>query len=502
MTTAEGTPLERSARGSLRSAVLGGLAWKIASIVVKQGSRVVAAVIIARLLTPVEYGLAALVLVFSSLVFIFSDLALGAALIQRRSITERDRSTVFWVSIAAGTVFTAVGIALAAPIAAFYGEPDVEALVMVMSVTFLIVSLGSTQEALLVRDMSWRTLELRQMAAAICGAAAGIAIAVGGGGPWAVIGQQVVILAVATALVWAVSSWRPRAVFSRASLRDLGTFGGDVFGSRFLLYLNRNADNLLIGRVLGPAALGAYSIAYNVILLPFSQVAGPIEQLLYPAFSRLQDDRERLATAFLRVNRLVAAITVPCLLGLAVVAPDFVPVVLGEQWRPAIPVVQVLIVVGVLQSLQALNATVLQARDRSRWLLRYSIVFTAVTLVAFVAGLPFGVVGVAAGLAIASAFLEPLYAVITARALGISVWRLARNLWGVAQASALMLAAVAAARLGAEELGAGPGLRLLAALAAGAAVYPPLLLWRAPDVRADLMALARRRRGTEPADAA
>lgn len=493
MTTAEGTPLERAPRGSLRSAVLGGLAWKLASIVVKQGARVAAAVVIARLLTPEEYGLAALVLVFSSLVFIFSDLALGAALIQRPSITERDRSTVFWVSIAAGVIFTVAGIALAAPVAAFYGEPDVEPLVIAMSCTFLIVSLGSTQEALLVRAMNWRALELRQMAAAICGAAGGIAIAASGGGAWAVIGQQVIVLTIATALVWAVTPWRPRAVFSRASLRDLGRFGGDVFGSRFLFYLNRNADNLLIGRVLGPAALGAYSIAYNVILLPFSQVAGPLEQLLYPAFSRMQDERERLATAFLRVNRLVAAITAPCLLGLAVAAPDFVPVVLGEQWRPAVPVVQVLIVVGVLQSLQALNASVLQARDRSRWLLRYSMVFTGLTLVAFVAGLPFGVLGVAAALAIASAFLEPLYAVITARALGISVWDLVRNLWGVAQAAAIMVAAVAAARLSAAELGAGPALRLLAVVAVGAVVYPPLLLWRAPDVRADVLAVVRRR---------
>jgi O-antigen/teichoic acid export membrane protein len=344
--------------------------------------------------------------------------------------------------------------------------------------------------------MDFRSLEIRQMVAALAGAGAAVAIAVSGGGAWAIIGQQVVVVAVATILMWVVTPWRPTATFSRESLADLGTFGGHVFGSRLILYLNRNADNLLIGRVLGPSALGAYSLAYNVILMPFSQVAGPLEQLLYPAFSRLQDERERLRVAFLRVNRLIALVNMPVLLGLAVLADVFVPAVLGERWEDAVPVIQILAAVGLVQSLQALNGSVLQALDRPSWLLRYSIVFTVVTVAAFAVGVNFGIVGVAVGLAVASVFLEPLYAVITARAMELPIRRLLANLRGITEASALMLAAVAAARWGVAEAGGGAWAQLLAGVGAGVLTYPPAALWRAPVAATDVREmLARRREG-------
>ncbi len=481
-------------RSDLRGAVMNGLLWKIISIVVKQGSRIVVGIVLARLLTPDDYGLAALVLVFASLVYIFSDLSLGAALVQRKTLTEGDRSTVFWVSVASGALCTVVGIAIAGLVAEFYREPAVKPLFIVVSFSFVIVSLGVTQEALLTRAMSFRALELRQMAASLMGAVVAIVIAARGGGAWAIIVQQLVVVGAGTFLIWFVSPWRPHLVFSKTSLRELGSFGGNVFGSRMVAYLHRNADNLLIGRYLGPAALGAYSLSYNVILLPFSQVAGPLEQLLYPAFSRLQDETTRLQEAFLRVNRLVCTINMPLLLGLAVLADQFVPVVLGEQWRSAIPVIQILAAVGVVQSLQALNGSVLQARDRTNWLLRYTILYTVITVGAFVAGVPFGIVGVAVALAVASCFLEPLYAIITARAMGMPTVDIARNLWGPTQASFLMVAAVVAARAGVQAIGAGDALQLAAGVLAGIVTYPLFVWWRAPGVREDIMGIVRRRR--------
>lgn len=483
--------------GGLRSAVLRGLWWKVVSILVKQGSRVVVGIILARLLTPEEYGLAGLVLVFSSLIFIFSDLSLGAALVQRARITARDLSTVFWVSVGVGVTCTLVGVAVAPLVADFYREPAVQPLFIAVSVSFVIVSLGATQEALLVRAMDFRSLEIRQMVAALLGAAAAIAVAAAGGGAWAIILQQVVVVAVSTVMMWVVTPWRPRFMFSRASLQDLGTFGGNVFGSRLIFYLNRNADSLLIGRFLGPAALGAYSLAYNVILLPFSQVAGPLEQLLYPAFTRLQDEMERLAQAWLRVLRLIALVNMPVLFGLVLLADEFVPVVLGEQWEEAIPVIQILGAVGIVQSLQALNGSILQALDRTSWLLRYSIVFTVVTVSAFAVGVPFGIVGVAAALGIASVFLEPLYALITARAIGMSPWRLVSNLSGIAQATAVMCVAVAAAKWGVGEAGGGPALQLLAGIGAGLVTYPPLAYWRSPETMKDIIGMVARRRSRE-----
>lgn len=483
----------------LRSRIVSGLAWKVVSQVFRQGSRVAVAIVLARLLTPHDYGLAAMVLAFSALVIIFSDLALGAALVQRRELSEADRSTVFWVSAAVGIVFTLVGVAVSYPIAAFYGEPGVQPLFAAFSISFLVTALGTTQTALLSRDMEFRSLELRMMAGTAVGGVVGVWLAVEGYGAWAIIGQQLAIAGVSTTLLWVLSPWRPRFVFSVDTLRDYWRFSGSVFGTRLLFYVNRNADNVLIGRFLGSAALGVYAVAYNIMLMPLSRIAQPVVEVLFPAFSRLQDERHRMAAAWLRGNRLIGAITIPAMLGLIVVAPEFVRVVLGRRWEEAIPVIQLLAWVGLLQSLQRLNSSVLMACDRARTLLWYSVVVLAASLAAFVFGLQWGIVGVAAAYAASSTVVELYYTWITARVLEISPWALARSLSGVVQASAGMLACVVFARfLLSDQVGDAALLILLTAL--GVATFAALCWWRAPDVVGELRGL-RRRSSPAPAPA-
>ena len=236
----------------LRAQAIRGIAWKAGSRIFSQLARIAVAVVLARLLTPDEYGVAAMVLVFSSLILIFSDLALGAALVQRKVLTEEDRSTVFWFGATAGVVFTCLGIAASWPVARFYGEPQVQPLFAALSVSFLITALGTTQAALLTRELSFRSLELRVMFGTAVGGAVGIVIALEGGGAWAIIGQQIAYAAVATVLLWRFSAWKPRLLFSMASLRAFGGFSANVLGTRLLFYLNRNLDNMLIGRYLGP----------------------------------------------------------------------------------------------------------------------------------------------------------------------------------------------------------------------------------------------------------
>jgi O-antigen/teichoic acid export membrane protein len=484
--------------GELRALVQRGLAWKFASQVFLQGSRIVVAVVLARLLSPHDYGLATMVLVFSSLVLVFSDVALGAALIQRRRLSEQDRSTVFWASLAVGAGFTLLGVAMSGPIASFYGEPKVRPLFAALSLGFFVNSLATTQEALLVREMRFRSLELRMMIGTAAGAAAGISVATAGYGAWAIIVQQLAIAAVSTALIWIVSPWRPRFVFSLVSLRDLGSFSGNVFGQRLLYYLHRNADNLLIGRFVGAAALGAYGFAYNVMLVPFSRVAGPLQEVLFPTFSRMQDEPERMAGIWIRATRLVATISIPCLLGLTIVAPDFVHVALGGRWHAAGPLIQILAWVGLLQSLQTLNSNILQALDRTATLFRYSLVFFSLHLCAFVIGLHWGVVGIAAAYAVSSTLVEPLYAWITCRALGVSPWVLLRSLAGIAESAVLMAGAVLAVRLALVHASVPALDRLFVTIATGAAVFVPCSLWRAPEVLAELRLLRARRVATAP----
>ena len=487
---------------SIRSRVMRGIGWKIVSQIVQQGSRIAVAVVLARLLSPDDYGLAGMVLVFSSLIVVFSDLSLGSVLVQRRNLTEADRSTVFWTAAAAGLVFTLAGIAVAGPIASFYGKPEVKGLFMALSLGFFVQALSSTQTALLTREMNFKSLELRQMAAALFAGGVGIAAAAKGMGAWALILQQLTVTVVSTALLWYFVRWRPRFTYSLESLRGLGGFGANVFGTRVLFYVNRNADNLLIGKVLGTSALGVYAMAYNVMLVPFDRIASPIQEVLYPAFSKMQDDVQRMGAAWLRVNRLVGAVSIPALAGLVAVAPDFIPVVLGSKWESAVRVIQILAWVGLLQSLQRLNSSILMARDRTRTLFGYSVVVVVTSLAAFIGGLHWGIVGVSVGFAITSTFVEPYYTWLTGKAIGLSLTAFLRNLSGIAQASAGMFAVVLAVRLGAEHAGVGQWERLVLAIAAGCVTYPLLCLWRAPEVLGEIRSLRRRRRPAEPALAA
>ena len=494
------TPHELERVSNMGSRIRRGLLWKGASQVFGQVSQIVVAVVLARLLTPRDYGLAAMVLVFAGLVPIFSDLALGAALVQRRVLEERDRSTVFWFSAVAGLAFTAGGIALSWPLAAFYGEPEVQPLFTVLSLGFVIRALGTTHAALLSRELDFRSLELRMMAGNAAGGVVGITAALAGYGPWSIIWQQTAASITSTLLLWALSSWRPHLVFSRRVLREMGGFSANVFGTRILFYFNRNVDNILIGRVLGAKALGAYALAYNVMLMPLSWLASSIVEVMFPAFARMQDDPRRVRSMWFRINRIVGSVTIPGMLGLIAVAPEFVNVVFGERWQSAGPVVQVLAWVGLLQSLQSLNSSILQARDRTRTLLWYAFVALAASLVAFVAGLHWGIVGVAAAYAITSSFVEPYYTHLTAKTLGTSAFSFLRALSGVVQASVAMFAAVLAAKLLlAGEL--GDAALLLALIAVGAVVYVPLCAWRAPEVIDELRALRHRgrRRASSPA---
>jgi O-antigen/teichoic acid export membrane protein len=288
-------------------------------------------------------------------------------------------------------------------------------------------------------------------------------------------------------------------MFSTASLRDLGGFGGNVFGTRVLFAVSRNADNILIGRFLGPGALGIYSLAYNLMLVPFERIAGPLQEVLFPAFSRLQDQRARIGELWLKANRLVAAVTLPATLGLIVLAPEFVDVVLGAKWAPAVPVIRILGWVGFLQSLVRLNSSILEACDRTNLLLRWSILISVANVCAFVGGLHWGVVGVAAGYAITNTALQPVNVWMTGRPVGVSLRSFVLNLAGVVQASVLMALVVLASRELLMAAGASPLLRLCVLPLVGAGIYLPLAAWRAPATFRDLRNLRSGRVAAAPA---
>jgi O-antigen/teichoic acid export membrane protein len=440
-----------------------------------------------------------MVLVFSGFAIVFTDNALKTAVIQRRDLTEEDRSTVFWLSAGIGLLLALLGIVLAGPLAAFYGEPEVRPLFIALSIGFFVMALGTTQSALLARDMEFRRLELRQIAATLVGAVAGISIALADFGAWAIVGQSLAETFTSTLLLWFVTPWRPSLTFSFASLRRLGGFAGYVFGENVLFQAGRNLNSVVIGRVLGAASLGTYTLATNVILMPFSRIAGPLQQVFFPAFSLMRDDRERIADVWIRATRLVALISMPALVGLMIVAPDFVTVVLGPRWSEATRVIQILAFVGILQAIHTLNGEVLLALNRAKWYFWFTMLWFAGGLGAVALGVQWGIVGVAVLYAAFAVCVEPVRALITTRALGIPLRRFVSALLGVAQATLVMAVVVLAARELMVAVGVPAAPRLVLLVVLGAVVYLGSCLWRAPEVTGEIRsALGRRKHREQP----
>jgi O-antigen/teichoic acid export membrane protein len=478
---------------TLRQQVVSGVGWKIATVVVVQVTRIVVGVVLARLLVPRDFGLASMALLFVGVASVFTDLSFGQALITRREISERDRSTAFWTTLAAGAVCAGTGVAVAPLVADFFSTPAVSHLFAVTSILFLITAFSSTQIALLTREMRFRSLQLREMAGTVLGGVVGVVLAFAGAGAWSLVAQALTAEGVSLVLVWRFSSWRPRATWSAESFRRLGSFAGKTSGARILGYVNLNADNFLIARFLGAAPLGVYSVAYNVMFAPLARLAAPIQQVLFPAFALIAADRPRAGGAWLRGNRIVAAITVPAFVGLAVVAPDFVPVVLGHRWHKAIPVLQLLCIAGLAQTLQTLNHSMLQALDRAGALLAFMIFSATLTVSAFAIGLHWGVVGVAAGFAAARTTVLPVFTTIVSRAAQTRVLAFVHAVRPVLEVSAAMGVLTFVLRLGLHDAGTPAGLRLAAAVVFGAVAYVALLAWREPGLVREVWTLVRRR---------
>lgn len=469
-------------RESLKDKVVGGAIWNVAAQITVQGTRILVGVVLAHLLLPRQYGVAGMAFVMANFLMIFSDISLGSALIQRPDLTEEDRSTVFWLTVAVGVACTAVGAGLSIPMAAFFHQPKAAPLFAALSLGFTLTALSSTQQALVTRELAFRTLQIREIASIVVGAAVAIAVAAAGGGAWAIVSQALATYAAGVALLWTLSPWRPQMLFSRRSFHDLGLFGVKLLPSRILTYINLNFDNLLVGRFLGSRALGIYSLAYNVMFVPMTRLAQPFGQVVFPAFARMQSDHQRLSLAWLRSKRLAAAVLAPVFFALLVVAPDFVPVVLGKKWDAAIPVLRLLCVAGVAHSLVTLNWAVLQAQGKAGLMFRVNVMSTAVIVAGFAIGLQWGVVGVAAGYAIAKWVLVVPDTWITGRPLSTRVWTALRT-----SGSAVPLAGVAAliaygVRAGLLAGGVGTAYRLVLVLAVAGLAYVGLIAAAAPEL--------------------
>ena len=380
--------------GTLRAKTLSGLSWTAFSQVARQITNVLVSLVLARLTGPSAFGLIAMVTIFTGFASLFVDMGLGSALVQRVAIKEEQISAVFWVNFLAGACLAGL-MALCAPLAAvFYHEPSITTIMRVLSLAFVVGAVGTVQSSLLTRAMRFRGLAAIDVSATLISGVIGVAAAMTGQGVWSLVIQTLSQAGMKTAGLWYLSPWRPRSSPRFGGIRDLAHYSGNLFIFNIFNYWVRNLDNVLVGRFIGNYALGLYSRAYQLMLLPVQQITGVSGNVLFPAMSSVQHDLARVRSIYLRSISVMHLVAAPLYAGLFAVADTFVLAVLGVEWVATVPLLRILCIVGFFQPVGSSTGWIYTALGRTDIMMKWGMITGVLYIAGFFIGLNWGLIGV------------------------------------------------------------------------------------------------------------
>jgi O-antigen/teichoic acid export membrane protein len=380
---------------SFKRKTLANLAWSTTGTFSVAVLQFLIGVVLARILDPGDFGLIGMILVFSGFAQLLGSMGFTEALIQRKELRRAHSDSAFWITLALGATMALLLWHSAISIAGFYDEPLLEDLLRVVSITFVIRSFALVQDAMMRRTGHFRTLAAVETIASLIAGLLAIALALSGFGVWSLAWQNVAQACLTAALLWRSNHWRPHCAISVRATRDLAGFSLNLFGFSAFNYWIRNADNLLVGKYIGPEALGQYSRAYSLMLLPITHFNRAMGRAMFPALSAIQDDRERVKRIYLKANRLIALVTVPTMAGLLVVAEPLVLLLYGPKWQPMIPILQVLCLVAIKQPMDQTTGWIFQSQGRTDIMFRWGVFAGVANLLFIVVGLQWGVFGIA-----------------------------------------------------------------------------------------------------------
>jgi PST family polysaccharide transporter len=352
-------------------------------------------IVLARLLTPQDYGLVAMVVAVTEFMLSFKDLGLSAATIQKAETNQDQISMLFWINVTFCTIAMLVTVALAPVLAWFYKEPRLTGIAMVLSISFLFLGLGIQHQALLRRQMNFAAVVTRDIASMLVGTALAIILAWCGTAYWALVAMQVGSAATGTILLWSVCKWRPSSPVRGSGVRSMVHFGMSVTGFQIINYFARNMDKILLGRFHGSYVTGLYSRAYSLFMLPISQIRAPLTAVAMPALSRLQNEPREFAKYYYKLVFVLAFITMPLMGFLFVCSESLIRLLLGEKWMDANAIFKILAVAGFIQAVETTRGLNLVSLGFSKRYFKVGVFVSISFVLSFIIGIPWGACGVA-----------------------------------------------------------------------------------------------------------
>lgn len=377
---------------NLKQKTVKGVLWSTLERFSVQGVQFIIMIVMARLLTPHDYGLIGMLAIFLAVAQSLIDSGFSQALIRKQNRTEVDNSTVFYFNLVVSGALYAIFFITAPFVAEFYNTPELCLVMRIVCLGIIFNSLAVVQRALLTINIDFKTQAKASFISAIISGGVGISMAYAGFGVWALVCQQLINLGMNTTLLWIFSKWRPIGIYSWKSFHELFSFGSKLLASGLLETLYRNIYTIVIGKIFSASSLGHYTRAQQFSEFPSSNVTGIIQRVTYPVLCEIQDDEVRLASVYRRFLKLSAFVVFPLMIGLSAVANPFIYIAIGSQWIFCSQILQILCFSMMWYPIHAINLNLLQVRGRSDLFLRLEIIKKVTGVLVLACTAPFGLI--------------------------------------------------------------------------------------------------------------
>lgn len=376
---------------SLKKKAIRGVSWSFVDNIASQGITFLVGIILARLLSPAEFGILGMITIFIAISNSIIDSGFSNALIRKNDAKRIDYNTVFIFNLVLSLVLYGVLYVASPAISRFFHEPQLVAITRVMGLLLLINALGIIQRTLLVKRVDFKTQTKVSVIASLGSAVVGVGMAWAGFGVWSLVGQQLSRQFLNTLFLWVFNRWRPLLEFSIQSFKELFSFGSKLLASGLIDTLFKNIYYIIIGRFYSAAQLGQYTRAEQFNMIFSSNLTSVIQRVSYPVLSSIQNEAERLREAYRRVIKSTMLVAFACMLGLAACAKPVILILIGEKWLVAAEYLQILCFSGMLYPLHAINLNILQVKGRSDLFLKLEIIKKGLAVLPITLGIIYGI---------------------------------------------------------------------------------------------------------------
>ena len=376
---------------NLKQKTISGLTWSLIDTFAGQGVQFIIGIILARMLTPRDFGLIGMILVFIAISKSFIGSGFSSALIRKKKCTQADYSTVFFYNLGIGILFYWILFLGAPSIAGFFKEPVLESILQVLGIILLIDSLAIIQRTILTKHINFKLQARISVISSVASGIISISMAYYGSGVWSLVAQRISRQALTSLFLWLWNGWWPLLMFSKTSFNELFTFGYKLLISGLIDTLYRNIYLLIIGKYFSAQELGFYTRADQFRSLPSQNITGIIGRVSYSVLAQMQDDKAALKRNYQKLIKSIMFITFVLMIGMAAVAEPMVITLIGEPWRPCVIYLQLLCFVGMMYPLHALNLNMLKVKGRSDLFLKLEIIKKVLAVPVIMIGVMFGI---------------------------------------------------------------------------------------------------------------